>query len=110
MIITRKQISIQVDIEARDSLGRQVLHVAANACDDTRVMLMFLCRGADPLAETNSKDRPSDFAKLQGHGKAKLLLKQSEMSLNSVNDEHIPHMPEFSVSFNYLYSLYFYNI
>lgn len=63
------------DIEVEDALGRSVLHVAANACDDTAPLLMLLARGADPLARTRpAGDLPSDFAKVQRHLRAKGLL------------------------------------
>ena len=74
----------KVDIEASDGLGRSVLHVAANACDDHKVMLMLLARGADPRAKTPTGDLASDLAKLQRYSKAKAVLDAALAVGNSI--------------------------
>mmetsp|Transcript_13231 Transcript_13231/g.26053 ORF Transcript_13231/g.26053 Transcript_13231/m.26053 type:complete len:310 (-) Transcript_13231:88-1017(-) len=79
---------ISVDIEACDNLGRTVLHVAANACDDTAVSLLLLARGADPLAVSRSSDLPSDFAKLQTHRKVTALLNEASKARDPIAWAH----------------------
>lgn len=67
-----------------DFSGRNVLHVAANACDDPIVILLLLARGADPLAQSYVGDLPFAFAKLQKHKKVGALLKEATQVINTV--------------------------
>ena len=85
----------KVDIEATDGLGRSVLHVAANASDDPKIILLLLARGADPRAQTPTGDSASDMAKLQRHAKAKAVLDAAVAVDNSIwfAHEH-PSLPQ----------------
>ena len=76
---------IKVDIEARDHEGWNVLHVAANSCDDPASLLVLLARGADPLMKTlHSSELPSDYAHFQRHLKARAVLLEAESAVDSV--------------------------
>jgi ankyrin repeat protein len=81
------KIKNKVDIEVIDFNGRNVLHIAANACDDPVVVLLLLARGADPLAKSYVGDLPSDYAKFQKHTKIEALLTEASKVVNTVHDK-----------------------
>lgn len=68
-----------------DFSGRNVLHIAANACDDPIIILLLLARGADPLSQSNVGDLPSAFAKLQKHKKVEAILNEAAKVINTVS-------------------------
>mmetsp|Transcript_45160 Transcript_45160/g.57839 ORF Transcript_45160/g.57839 Transcript_45160/m.57839 type:complete len:363 (-) Transcript_45160:121-1209(-) len=79
---------MKVDIESRDSNGRNVLHIAANACDDPEVILLLLARGADPLFLSPVGDLPSAFAKLQRHKKVEKVLNEAALAVDTIKWAH----------------------